>query len=41
LAELQKKLGDGMKIEIEFVDSIRRTSAGKFRRILSKVPAEL
>jgi phenylacetate-CoA ligase len=38
LNELGKRLGEGMKIEIEFVDSIERTKNGKFRWVISKVP---
>jgi len=40
LNELSKRLGGSMKIEVEFVDSIARTSAGKFRWVISKVPLE-
>ena len=38
LANLKKILGDGMAVEIKFIDSIPRTSAGKFRWVISKVP---
>jgi phenylacetate-CoA ligase len=38
--ELAKRLGTGMKIEVEFVDAIERTRAGKFRWVISKVPLE-
>jgi len=41
LNELGKRLGGGMKIEVELVDSIPRTAAGKFRWVISKVPLEL
>jgi phenylacetate-CoA ligase len=37
---LYHRLGAEMKIEIEFVDSIPRTKAGKFRWVISKVPLE-
>ncbi len=40
LNELKKRLGDGMIIEVELVDSIPRTAAGKFRWVISKVPLE-
>ena len=40
LSELKKRLGEGIKIEIEFVDSIPRTASGKFRWVISKVPLE-
>ncbi len=36
--EFRKRLGDDMKIKIEFVDSIPRTASGKFRWVISKVP---
>jgi phenylacetate-CoA ligase len=40
LQELKKTLGEDMKVEIEFVDSIPRTKVGKFRWVISKVPLE-
>lgn len=40
LNEFKKRVGNDMKIEIEFVDSIPRTKAGKFRWVISKVPLE-
>jgi phenylacetate-CoA ligase len=41
LDEFKKRLGAETKIEIEFVDSIPRTKAGKFRWVISKVPLQL
>jgi phenylacetate-CoA ligase len=38
LTEFKKRLGDGMKFELEFVEFISRTSAGKLRWVISKVP---
>jgi phenylacetate-CoA ligase len=38
IQEIQRRIGTGMEIEIEFVDQIERTSAGKFRRVISNVP---
>jgi phenylacetate-CoA ligase len=35
---LRQRLGAGMRIEIEVVQSIPRTAAGKFRWVISKVP---
>jgi phenylacetate-CoA ligase len=40
LDEFKKRVGEDMKIEIEFVESIPRTKAGKFRWVISKVPLE-
>jgi phenylacetate-CoA ligase len=40
LAGLRDTLGDSMEIELEFVDRIPRTKAGKFRWVISKVPLE-
>lgn len=40
LCGLRERLGEEMKIEVEFVDSIPRTKAGKFRWVISKVPLE-
>lgn len=40
LDEFKKRIGQDMKIEIEFVESIARTKAGKFRWVISKVPLE-
>jgi phenylacetate-CoA ligase len=40
LDEFKKRVGEDMKIEIEFVESIPRTKAGKFRWAISKVPLE-
>jgi len=40
LNEFQKRVGSDMKIEVEFVDSIPRTKAGKFKWVISKVPLE-
>ncbi|MGB8658691.1 MAG: hypothetical protein WCE90_13055 [Candidatus Zixiibacteriota bacterium] len=41
LSGLQERLGEEMQIGIEFVDSIPRTRAGKFRWVISKVPLGL
>jgi phenylacetate-CoA ligase len=38
--ELKLRVGNDMKVEVEFVDSIPRTKAGKFRWVISKVPLE-
>ena len=38
--EMKQRIGEEMKISIEFVESIPRTKAGKFRRVISKVPLE-
>ncbi|MCD6162709.1 MAG: phenylacetate--CoA ligase family protein [candidate division Zixibacteria bacterium] len=38
LNEFIKRVGDDMKIDIEFVESIPRTKMGKFRWVISKVP---
>jgi phenylacetate-CoA ligase len=38
--ELKKRVGAGMKIDIEFVESIPRTPSGKFRWVISRVPLE-
>lgn len=40
LRELSARIGEDIKIDIEFVDSIERTGAGKFRWVISKVPLE-
>ena len=40
IGEMGKRLGKDMEIHIEFVDSIPRTDAGKFRWVISKVPLE-
>ncbi|MCP4266707.1 MAG: phenylacetate--CoA ligase family protein [Candidatus Brocadiaceae bacterium] len=38
---MKKKLGEEMNIKIQFVGSIPRTSSGKFRWVISKVPLQL
>ena len=38
---LRERVGPKMRIELEFVDSIPRTKAGKFRWVISKVPLPL
>jgi phenylacetate-CoA ligase len=38
--ELVEKLGRDMKLEIEFVDHIDRTQAGKFKFIVQKLPVD-
>ena len=40
LDEFKKRVGNDMKIEIEFVEFIPRTKVGKFRWVISKVPLE-
>ena len=40
-AALKQRLGPEMRIEIEVVASISRTTAGKFRWVVSKVPLPL
>ncbi len=40
LAEIRQRLSSGMRIRFEYVDSIERTAGGKFRFIVSKLPAE-
>jgi phenylacetate-CoA ligase len=38
LAALRNRVGHEMKIDLEFVEEIPRTKAGKFRWVISKVP---
>lgn len=38
LSSLRERVGPSMKIELNFVDSIPRTKAGKYRWVISKVP---
>ena len=40
IEEMKKRVGSDMSIDIEFVDEIPRTKAGKFRWVISKVPLE-
>jgi len=40
IEEMKKRVGGDMEVEIEFVDQIPRTKAGKFRWVISKVPLE-
>ncbi len=40
ISALKQRLGPSMNIEIQFVESIPRTSAGKLRWVISKVPLE-
>ncbi|RKX26596.1 MAG: hypothetical protein DRP47_07935 [Candidatus Zixiibacteriota bacterium] len=40
IGELKNRIGKDMTVEIEFVDLIPRTKAGKFRWVISKVPLE-
>lgn len=40
LKGLKQSLGEGMSVKLDFVDSIPRTKAGKFRWVISKVPLE-
>lgn len=39
-AEARQRLGDAMGIRFEYVDTIERTAAGKFRFIVSQLPRE-
>lgn len=41
LAEFRKRIGADMKVEVEFVGSIPRSTSGKFRFVISKVPLKL
>ena len=41
IAALRERLGPKMHIELEFVDNIARTQAGKFRWVISKIPLPL
>ena len=41
IAGLRERLGEGIRIRLEFVDSIARTPAGKFRWVISKVKPPL
>jgi phenylacetate-CoA ligase len=38
IAGLQARIGEGMKIRVEYVDNIERKASGKFKWIISKVP---
>ena len=38
LNEFKKRLGDEMQIQVQFVDGIPRTKAGKYRWVISNVP---
>ncbi len=38
--ELMKKLGSDMRLDLEFVDHISRTAAGKFKFVVQKLPVE-
>ncbi|MDC4205474.1 MAG: hypothetical protein MPW14_22405 [Candidatus Manganitrophus sp.] len=37
VSELRKRLGSSMKVRVELVDEIARTSSGKFRAVVSKI----
>jgi len=41
LYEMQKRIGQEMKIKLEFVDKIERSANGKFRWVISKVPIKI
>jgi phenylacetate-CoA ligase len=41
IAALRERVGPKMHIELEFVDNIARTQAGKFRWVISKIPLPL
>ena len=38
--EMKKRLGDGVNLEIQFVDNIPRTPIGKHRFLVQKLPIE-
>jgi len=38
LEEFKKRVGNDMNVRVEFVNSLPRTSSGKFRWVISKVP---
>ncbi len=40
ISGLKARLGEEMKIRIEYVDSINRTVNGKFKWVISRVPTE-
>jgi phenylacetate-CoA ligase len=40
LKEIRQRLGRGMKIQFDYVNSIERTTGGKYRFIVSKLPAD-
>jgi hypothetical protein len=39
VAELRKRVGERIGIEVEIVSAIARTKAGKFRAVVSRVRA--
>jgi phenylacetate-CoA ligase len=41
IAALRERVGPTMRIELEFVDNLPRTKAGKFKWVISKVPLPL
>lgn len=41
IAALRERVGPTMRIELEFVENISRTKAGKFRWVISKIPLPL
>jgi phenylacetate-CoA ligase len=41
LHKLKERLGEEMKLSVEYLDRIPRTSSGKFRYVISKVPLGL
>lgn len=41
LSAMRSRIGDDIKINIEFVDQVARTSNGKFRWVISKVPLQI
>ena len=41
LRGLQERLGDGMRIRVQYVDDIPRSANAKFKWVVSKVPLEL
>jgi hypothetical protein len=41
LYNLRERLGEDMRIEIETVERIPRTTSGKFRYVISNIPLDL
>ena len=38
--EARQRLGDSIRVKVEFVDAIERTASGKFRFLVSELPHE-
>jgi phenylacetate-CoA ligase len=41
LSAIRERVGEGMKIEVEFLEGIPRNAAGKYRWVISRVPPPL